>query len=127
MSAAANLQVQMLFAKSAEDEHTLTLAVRDAVFEFHTQQAIEKLLKALIAAHGELFPFTHDLQVLTDQLEGIGEIFPVFSIPLDAFTKFGVTVRYDSGILLSEAERQQYRKIVEDLRTFVTARVDLLP
>jgi len=56
MSAAGNLQVQMLFAKSAEDEHTLTLAVRDAIFEFHTQQAIEKLLKALIAAHGEMFP-----------------------------------------------------------------------
>ena len=35
MSAAANLQVQTLFIKSAEDEHTLTFAVRDAVFEFH--------------------------------------------------------------------------------------------
>ena len=90
MSAAGNLQVQMLFAKSAEDEHTLTLAVRDAIFEFHTQQAIEKLLKALIAAHAEVFPFTHDLQVLTDQLEDIGEALPAFSIPLDAFTKFGV-------------------------------------
>lgn len=85
------------------------------------------MLKALIAAHAELFPFTHDLQVLIDQLEDTGEVLPVFGIPLDAFTKFGVTVRYDSGILLSEAERQQYRQIVEDLRIFVTARVGLLP
>jgi HEPN domain-containing protein len=74
MSAAANLQVQTLFIKSAEDEHTLTFAVRDAVFEFHAQQAIEKLLKALIAAHGEVFPFTHDLQLLIDQLERLGEV-----------------------------------------------------
>src|ERR1700761_6298179 len=95
MSAAANLQVQTLFTKSAEDEHTLTFAVRDAVFEFHAQQAIEKLLKALIAAHGELFPFTHDLQLLIDQLEKLGEILPTFAAPLAGFTKFGVIVRYD--------------------------------
>jgi hypothetical protein len=55
MRAAENLQVQMLFVKSAEDEDTLTFAVKDAVFEFHTQQAIEKLLKVLIAAHGSEF------------------------------------------------------------------------
>lgn len=72
MSAAQNLQVQMLFAKSAEGEDTLRFDVKDAVFEFHTQQAIEKLLKALIAAHGSAFPFTHDLQVLADQLLSMG-------------------------------------------------------
>jgi len=61
MSAAQNLQVQTLFIKSAEDEDTLQFEVRDAIFEFHTQQAIEKLLKALIAAHWVEFPFTHNL------------------------------------------------------------------
>jgi hypothetical protein len=52
---------------------------------------------------------------------------PTFDPPLFQFTKFGVIVRYDSGVPLTQAERQQYRQIVEDLRTFVTARVDLLP
>ncbi|HZL53476.1 MAG TPA: HEPN domain-containing protein [Terracidiphilus sp.] len=127
MSAAQNLQVQTLFIKSAEDEDTLQFEVRDAIFEFHTQQAIEKLLKALIAAHWVEFPFTHNLQLLLDQLTALGETVPAFDPPLFKFTKFGVIVRYDSGVPLTQVDRQQYRKIVEDLRTFVTARVDLLP
>jgi hypothetical protein len=127
MAADQNLQVQMLFIKSAEDEDTLSLGVKDAIFEFHLQQAIEKLLKALIAAHGEKFPFTHDLQLLIDQLERLGERLPVFEIPLPEFTKFGVLVRYDSGIALNGFERGLLRKIVEDLRVFVAARVLALP
>jgi len=127
MSAAEDLQVQILFVKSAEDEDTLTFNVKDAVFEFHTQQAIEKLLKVLIAAHGSEFPFTHDLQVLTDQLESLGEEIPDFGIPLSDFTKFGVIVRYDAGVPLNNAERERYRKLVADLREFVTARVAVLP
>lgn len=127
MSAVNNLQVQTLFVKSAEDEATLVFPVPDSVFEFHTQQAIEKLLKALIAAHGEAFLFTHNLQLLLDHLEKLGEVIPAFTRPLYSFTKFGVTVRYDSGIPLNAAERQEYRQIVEELRIFVTNRVQSLP
>ena len=127
MSAAENLQVQMLFVKSAEDEVTLTFDVPDAVFEFHTQQAIEKLLKALIAAHGSEFPFTHDLEVLTDQVEQLGEVLPNFGVRLSDFTPFGVLVRYNRGVPLSRMERSTYRKLIADLRAFVASRVASLP
>jgi HEPN domain-containing protein len=127
MSAANNLQVQILFIKSAEDEETLGFAVSDSIFEFHTQQAIEKLLKALIAAHGQAFPFTHDLQLLLDQLTTLGETLPAFSRPLFSFTKFGVAVRYELGVPLTVAERQEYRTVVAAVRDFVRARVDSLP
>ncbi|HEY5330762.1 MAG TPA: HEPN domain-containing protein [Acidobacteriaceae bacterium] len=127
MSAANNLQVQTLFIKSAEDEETLAFAVPDSVFEFHTQQAIEKLLKALIAAHGEEFPFTHNLQLLMDQLTLLGETLPTFSRPLFSFTKFGVTIRYDLGVPLTAAERQEFREVVAAVRAVVRARVDSLP
>jgi HEPN domain-containing protein len=126
MSAANNLQVQTLFIKSAEDEATLAFAVPDSIFEFHAQQAIEKLLKALIAAHGEEFPFTHNLQLLIDQLIVLGETLPTFARPLFSFTKFGVIVRYDVGVPLSATERQEYREIVESLRAFATGRVAML-
>ncbi|NEQ31824.1 MAG: HEPN domain-containing protein [Leptolyngbya sp. SIO4C5] len=36
----------------------------DEIFGFHVQQAIEKCLKAWIAALGEVYPYTHDLGVL---------------------------------------------------------------
>ncbi len=97
------------------------------MLEFHVQQAIEKLLKALIAAHGEKYPNTHDLQVLLGQLKSLGEVLPDFGIPLIAFTKFGVLSRYDLGVGLNEQQRQAYRKVVADLRSFVKERIDLLP
>jgi len=127
MSAAQNLQVQLLFTKSAEDEATIAFAIPDATFLFHVQQAIEKLLKALLSAHSAKYPHTHDLQLLVNQLASLGERLPDYGIPLAAFTPYGVTIRYDEGVALTEGERQQYRKIVEDLRTFVVARVDALP
>jgi HEPN domain-containing protein len=117
----------MLFAKSAEDEDALLHPVKDAVFEFHTQQAVEKLLKVLIAAHGEDFPFTHDLGILIDQLELLGETIPDLGIPLRQFTKFAVIVRYDSAVPLNDAERERCRKLVADLREFVMERVAVLP
>ena len=90
------------------------------------QQAIEKLLKALIAAHGEKFPYIHDLRLLTEQLEGLGEDVPAFSRPLSRFTRFGVLGRYDEGIPLSGQERMEFREIVRSLREFVAARVTQL-
>ena len=126
MSAAQNLQVQILFIKSAEDEETLAFPVPDSVFEFHAQQAIEKLLKALIGAHNAIYPYTHDLQLLMNQLGGLGEELPDFGVPLPVFTPFGVIVRYDLGVSLTNDERQKYRTVVAAVRTFVKARVDVL-
>jgi HEPN domain len=80
MSAAQNLQVQILFIKSAEDEATIAFPIPDATFEFHVQQAIEKLLKALITARGAIYPYTHDLQLLLNQLAALGETLPNFSV-----------------------------------------------
>jgi HEPN domain-containing protein len=103
------------------------LPVPDSVYEFHVQQAIEKLLKALIAAHGSSFPFVHDLRLLLDQIQSLGETVPDFGMPLAAFTKFGVASRYDSGVPLTASERAKYLSIVRAVRAFVTERVALLP
>jgi hypothetical protein len=127
MSAAANLQVQILFIKSAEDEAVIAFPIPDAMLEFHVQQAVEKLLKALIAAHGSSYPKTHNIQLLLDQLAALGETLPDFGIDLDAFTPFGVVVRYDVGVPLTSSERAKYLSIVRAVRAFVMERVALLP
>ena len=127
MSAAQNPQVQLLLRKSAEDQAVLAFAVPDAVFEFHAQQAVEKLLKALISAHGEIFPYTHNIQFLLDQLIKIGEVLPTLARPLHSYTPFGVMVRYDEVIPLTEQERTIHRDVVMELRDFVVERASLLP
>ena len=61
---------------------------------YHSQQASEKFLKALIEEHGQRIPRTHDLDVLTCQVEAI------MAVPDDVRTAatflggFGVAVRY---------------------------------
>lgn len=58
-------QTELLLQRSAEDEATMLLeGIPAAAFGFHAQQAIEKLLKALIAARGGKYPRIHDLEKL---------------------------------------------------------------
>ena len=57
-------------------------AVTDAIVGFHAQQTAEKSLKAVLAARGVYFPFTHDLRVLMDLCDSGG--FPVPSALADA-------------------------------------------
>jgi len=40
--------------------------ISDSIVGFHAQQAVEKALKAALAARALEFPFTHDLAVLVD-------------------------------------------------------------
>ncbi|HHP7245503.1 MAG TPA: HEPN domain-containing protein [Elainellaceae cyanobacterium] len=67
----------------------------DEIFGFHIQQAAEKILKAWIAAIGDVYPFTHDLGVLLQQLEQQGyEVSPFWD--LLEYNAFAVQLRYDA-------------------------------
>ena len=44
----------------------------DEIFGFHGQQAVEKSLKAWLAALGDAYPYTHDLMSLMQRIEGLG-------------------------------------------------------
>ena len=50
--------------------------IADSVVGFHAQQAAEKALKAVLAASGDDFPWTHDLRHLMDRLERSKALFP---------------------------------------------------
>jgi hypothetical protein len=54
--------------------------VPDEIVGFHGQQAAEKLLKAVLAAHGIDFPRTHSLRFLLDLLDDRG-LAPAFGPP----------------------------------------------
>jgi len=67
----------------------------DEVFGFHAQQAIEKSLKAWIAALGEAYPLTHDIGDLLIRLEDLGQDVEPFW-DLVGYTAFGARFRYQA-------------------------------
>lgn len=61
----------MLLRKAAEDQAGVRalldhLDVSDTLIGFHAQQAVEKLIKAVLAHRGVRYPFTHDIALLID-------------------------------------------------------------
>lgn len=72
---------RLLVRKAVEDETAVEKLARDSevadsVVGFHAQQAVEKLFKAVLAAEGAEYPFTHDLRHLIDLLSRAGRPLP---------------------------------------------------
>lgn len=61
---------------------------------FHTQQAVEKSLKALLLAKHVSFPYVHDLALLMSLLENEGQPIPSDILEAAKLTRFAVTTRY---------------------------------
>ena len=73
---------QVLIIKAAEDEQTLTMEdLPEAILGFHAQQAVEKLIKALLSQLGVPFELTHNLARLESLLDAAGESLPDTPIP----------------------------------------------
>jgi len=94
--------VDRLLQKAAQDEYVLDrLLVDDSapveVFGFHAQQAVEKILKAVLAARGIPYPRTHRIAELIDLLRRGGESVPGRFDELRYLTPFAVEFRYDVG------------------------------
>lgn len=72
-----------------------TVVFADEIFGFHTQQAVEKLLKAWLALLDEVYPLTHDLDLLLDLLQKQEASAAGFR-NLVEYTPFAVQLRYDA-------------------------------
>ena len=73
--------VEVLFCKAAQDEFTIHKLIPDPaspdeVIGFHAQQAVEKLLKAVLSSASVRYRRTHDLVELIDLLRDHGVDFP---------------------------------------------------
>ena len=65
---------------------------------FHAQQAIEKVLKAVLSAKGVNYPLTHDLILLKEALRRVDVVCPAPDSMLKLLTPFGVQAQYDEDI-----------------------------
>ena len=73
-----------------------TIVFADEIFGFHTEQAVEKLLKALLALLGQTYPATHDLARLVDMLKEHDVEAARFD-ELVEYTPYAVQFRYDAS------------------------------
>jgi HEPN domain-containing protein len=71
-------------------------AFDDEIFGFHAQQAVEKALKAWIAALGKRFPKTHDIEDLIEVLESNSQDIQEDVLTLVSLYPFAVQYRYET-------------------------------
>ncbi len=122
MFAADNPHISRLLSAAGRDEESLQFYLPSEIFGFHVQQAVEKLYKVLIAANGEEFEFTHDLEKLGEQLGNLGESLPPMTFSQQQLTDYAVQRRYEAGTELVPAVRDALRQDVVTLREFVARR-----
>jgi HEPN domain-containing protein len=98
----------------------------EGIFGFHAQQAVEKALKAWLAAKDQTYPLRHDLGELFDALARVGEEAREFQA-LSRLTPYAVQFRYDE--ISIDDERLDRPKTVGEvgaLVEWVENRVDSL-
>jgi len=113
-------RAQTLFTKATQNlavvEVSLDRAeIVDEVVGFHCQQAVEKFLKAVMAAHGIPFRRTHNLFQLMALLSDAGRAVPEQFHGLCDLTPFGVGWRYEAPEVPLNLDRPGTLRQIQDL------------
>lgn len=97
--------------------------IPDEIVGFHTQQAIEKWLKAIIAGRGETFEHTHDLRrLLLLAAHDLGEVqFDVDAVI--ALTQFSVPLRYEDLLDAEPIDRDAAVALVDQVGRWAETRL----
>lgn len=86
--------------RRASDDHAAAAAlldmgaVSDAIVGFHAQQAVEKALKAVLAASRIDFPFSHDLKLLSTLCDRAALPLPPDLRDIDRLSPYAARLRY---------------------------------
>jgi HEPN domain-containing protein len=103
-----------LMHRAEEDLSTVqamlgVMPIADAVVGLHAQRAVERALKAVLAAGQFEYPFTHDIDALAELCEAAGSTLPSELDEADLLTPYAVAARYDQApqamVQREEAER----------------------
>jgi HEPN domain-containing protein len=90
---------QLLLGLARDDELAArsllpVVGVTDAILGFHSQQAVEKALKAALASRDIEFPHTHDLDGLIELCRTNGLDIPATLDGVEHLAPYGVHMRY---------------------------------
>lgn len=89
--------------------------ITDEIVGFHAQQAIEKWLKAVLAARGMPEARIHDIGRLLQLLEKDGAELPAAAEQLDELSIYAVPLRYDELLDAEPLDREAVVALVDDL------------
>jgi len=127
MTARQPTQAQILLSNAAEDEAAFNAQfLSDSILGFHAQQAVEKLMKALLSQLNLPFELTHNLERLQTALTSAGESLPVTPISLDDLNDFAVVYRYDLLFQFAPPSPTDLIETVRNVREHVVARIAAL-
>jgi hypothetical protein len=127
MNGSSQTQAQILLIKAAEDESILgSPGIPESIIGFHAQQAVEKLIKALLAAQSVPFELTHNLDRLQTALLAAGETLPATPVPLTELNDFAVAYRYDLLFQFASLDTSEVIETVRLIREHVVARIAAL-
>jgi hypothetical protein len=127
MNDSSHTQAGILLIKAAEDEAILDAnGIPESILGFHAQQAIEKLIKALLSALLIPFELTHNLDRLRIALEATGETLPSTPLSLSELNDFAVVYRYDLLFQFAVPEKAELIETVRLVREHVVARIAAL-
>lgn len=108
-------QAAQMMESSFPDE----FAVRAACY--HLQQAVEKMLKAIILFHGETPKYTHDIEDLLDHCERLGETFSENARTVsDTLTVWEAKTRYDPSIKLNPQKYRMAKEFYQEVQQKVS-------
>lgn len=126
----ANKLVELLLVKAAQDEYVLDKLVADqsapqVIFGFHAQQAVEKLLKAVLSQHGIEYQRTHRLAELVDLARDHEVHIPPVVEELIDLTPYAVEFRYDAAPDEGDdfLDRADIRRKIQTFRDWVVDHV----
>jgi len=121
-------QALVLLQKARDDEVLVeeVLSVQrisDDTIGFHCQQAVEKLLKAVLSMHAVRYRKTHDLRELMDLLADAGCALPPDLRDLDTLNPYASMLRYELKPPDSAFDRRKALEMVRRLRQWVEPQI----
>jgi hypothetical protein len=127
MTQGIDKEAEILLLKATEDESVAQLpGVPDGAFGFHIQQAVEKMLKALLCQLAVKYKRTHDLEYLVTLVQDHGEALPMGILDITQLESYGVAYRYDSVPEVAVLDRAAAIESVRLIREHVVARIAAL-
>ena len=117
-------QALILMEKARHDEVLVeevlnSERVSDDTIGFHCQQALEKILKALLSLHGVRFRKTHDLRELIDLLADAGQPVPNDLQDIDILNPYASLFRYETMPHEASLDRHEALEMVRRVRKWV--------